>query len=340
MKNKQKTVDLGSTQTEVQPKIAMAEKKPMVAATEQKDPVWQDEYLSPNIESKPLTVKLIWKSIKDFFIFLLHAISPHAYPTPPKLALPDITSDDEHLAFDMCKSLYEASHSRIDNLEDKSMKLLPYITALFAFYSFAYLNIANIPTKVSLLTAMLFLLLSIIISFRCVSVKGRRAIFIPTIYDMDEKPPKELFKRNTISKGYLKSAIINQSVADNTADILRAARSTLTLALIIGLVGCMVGVIGLFGAEKTSQDVKILQQNETTILVKSVQDEAIAIRGLTERITSKYEIQQDSENGKLERKNQELSDALDTTTKKVDKLESELKNLLEKLNTEPVPATK
>ncbi len=87
---------------------------------------------------------------------------------------------------------------------------------------------------------MILLLISIIISFRCLSVKGIKNIFITDIYDLDSDPAKEIFDEKKIYKSYLQSSISNENVADNLADMLIAARYVLMTALIFVIIGVVI----------------------------------------------------------------------------------------------------
>lgn len=202
---------------------------------------WYDKYLPPLIGKEKFSFKRGFKYIKDFWLLLVHSLSPHEFPKEPKEKLPNIQSKNQSEIYGICKDIYNGSHDRIDKLEDKAIKLLSYITALFALISFAFLNIASIGIKYILIVSMVILLLSIIISFRCVNVKGRQSMFLPSIYNFDYGKPIENFNLNLYSKKMLEAAVFNQNVADNTADILKAARNMLILAISLSAVALLIG---------------------------------------------------------------------------------------------------
>ncbi len=217
---------------------------------------WQDKYLSPSIEREKFKFSKLKRMFFDFKEIFMHAISFHKRPQYPPNELPDFESQDTEIIYMTCKQFYDDANNRIDNLEDKSLKLLSYITALFAFISFAFINTNSIGTKILLLASIIFLILSIIISFRCVNVKGRQSLFLPSVYDFSNNNASDNFDKRVIAKKMLNSAIFNQNVADNTADILKAARYTLTIAITVCIIGFLVGINGYF-SDTGPKEIKI-----------------------------------------------------------------------------------
>jgi len=213
---------------------------------------WQDRFLSPLINAEKYTFMKVKKISKDFWILLKHALSFHEKPQPPKEELPDFKSQDAETIYNICRDFYNNANKRIDTLEEKSLKLLSYVTALFAFISFAFLNSSVLATKIMLIVGMVLLLFSILISFRCVNVKSRKTSFIPDVYDFEVDPPADNFDKKSIAKKLLNSAIFNENVADNTADLLRSSRHMLTLALVISVLGFVFGIYGYFNTSKVS----------------------------------------------------------------------------------------
>ncbi|AOY74992.1 hypothetical protein [Clostridium formicaceticum] len=225
---------------------------------------WQDKYLSPFIEREKVSYSKIKKIIKDFTFLFKHSLSFHEQPKEPAEQLPDFISEDTDIIYNVCKEFFDNANSRIDKLEDKAITLLSYVSALFAFISFIFINASNWVTKTMLIFSMGLLILSILISFRCVNVKGRKTFFLPDIFDFNSEVPAENFDRKSISKTLLNSAIYNQNIADNTADILKAARYTLVLAVIIGTTGFLLGVGEYFGTTESIEIVRIDNQIELT----------------------------------------------------------------------------
>lgn len=221
---------------------------------------WTEKYLCPLVERDKFTWKRVKSVIKDFKELIIHALSFHKQHKEPLNELPEFKTKDVELIYDVCKEFYNNANDRIDKLEDKSIKLLSYISALFAFISFSFANTQFIVTKVMLIISMISLVLAIIISFRCVNVKGRKSFFIPDVYNFQSNVPKENFDKKIISKKLLNSAIYNQNVADNTADILKAARYALAVAIVISVVGFLVGAFSYFKVPSKTTTVKIENQ--------------------------------------------------------------------------------
>ncbi|WP_035295400.1 hypothetical protein [Brevibacillus thermoruber] len=217
---------------------------------------WFDKYLPPQIGKEKFSLKRMFRYVKDFWQLLIHSLSPHEFPKEPKEKLPNIQSPNHSEIYSICKDMYNSSNDRIDKLEDKAIKLLSYITALFALISFAFLNIASVGVKYILLVSMLMLLLSIIISFRCVNVKGRKSMFLPSIYDFTYGRPIENFDLKIYSKKMLEAAVFNQNVADNTADLLKAARNMLILAIALSAIAVLIGAFS-FNSQPKPTVVKI-----------------------------------------------------------------------------------
>lgn len=231
---------------------------------------WQDKYLCPNVEREKFSFKKIKNIVKDFFILLVHSISFHENPRKPLEELPDFVTQDDDLIFNICKGFYEDANERIDKIEDKAIKLLPYISAIFAFISFAFVNTSILLTKVMFLIAMVLLILSILISFRCVNIKGRETIFIPTIYDFSKGTPIDIFNKKNIAKGLLNSSIYNHNVADNAADILKSSRYMFCIALVISIIGITIGTGGYFKPADNVYAVKVENNKDLSELKESI----------------------------------------------------------------------
>lgn len=293
---------------------------------------WTDEYLSPNIEKDKFKFKRLIKAIHDFFVLIDHALSFHKKCEEPLKTLPDIQTENQNLAYDVCKSFYKDSNERINDLEEKSNKLLLYISAIFAFISFMLTNIQSITSKYLLLSAMIFLILSIIISFRCVNVKGRKAFFLPDIYDFSSVPPVEAIEMNLISSKLRDYAIYNHSIADNTADLVRASRYFLTLGIIVSIIALLISFPVY--KEETEKLTKVELTNQMDL--KSLQDELNRTNvNIDSLITVISEISNDQNNYlrlTLNNKIKSLTNELNQSKNENVKLVERIKNIENRLN--------
>lgn len=268
---------------------------------------WQDKYLCPLINSEKPSLKRIKKIIKDFFILFTHSLSFHEFPKNPPEELPEPNFGDENKGFDICKDMYKNADDRIDKIEEKALKLLTYVTALFAFVSFIFVNTSLLLTKIIIIISLALLLFTIIISFRCVNVKHRKTMFISDLYNFDSNIPNEKIELKIISKKYLSYAIYNQNIADNTADILRTARNTLTLAILLSGIGFFIGISSYINTTPKINSTRI--ENLSTI-EKNVSD--------TNKILNKIN---------LNLKNQKVQDDISTISKRLDDLEKRYESL-------------
>ena len=142
---------------------------------------WQDKYLCKNIN---VQFPNIWKLLKKFFILMLHSIFPHESPTNPSETLPEINIDknNQNTVYNICLNIYNEAEKRINKLEEKSFKMLSYISAIFAFLTFIIINIESKNGKIIIFTSMFFLIVSLLISFRCLNIKSILRTFIDDIY--------------------------------------------------------------------------------------------------------------------------------------------------------------
>lgn len=277
---------------------------------------WYDKYLPPLIERDKVSFKKIWRFFKDFWILFVHSISPHQFPKGPKEELPNIQSKNSSDVYSICKDIYDSANGRIDKLEDKAIKLLSYVTALFALISFAFLNIASITIKYVLLGSMILLLLAIIISFRCVNIKDRKSIFVADIFDFSHEKPRETFEVNLFSKKLLTAAIFNQNVADNTADILKSARNMLIVAIMLSAVALILGTFAYQNQPKPTM-VKI----ETPIPLNDLENKLAETNNILKTI-----------NDNLTQANQERNTQVKRLSEQLVRLETNYDHLLKRIN--------
>lgn len=283
---------------------------------------WTEKYLCPLIERDRFTWKRVKSVIKDFKELMIHALSFHKQPKGPLEKLPEFKTDDKEIIYTVCKEFYDNANDRIDKLEDKAIKLLSYITALFAFISFAFINTQFVVTKVMLITSMVSLILAIIISFRCVNVKGRKSFFIPDIYDFRSNVPKESFDKKNISRKLLNSAIYNQNVADNTADILRAARYALAVSIAISIIGFLVGATSYFKVPSQITKVKIENQVELNEIERKLDNTNKSINELNDNVRELNDSKKLQEQiNKLEDELKVYKSNYDDLSKRLDKID-------------------
>lgn len=234
---------------------------------------WQEKYLPPQIDSKKITFRYLWKLIKKVSFAIKHSLWFHEIPKEANSELPDISSDDEKL-YEVTKNIYDESLNRINKLEEKSFKLLSYYTALFAFLSFIYFQTpTNSLVQLLILSSLVLLLISILISFRCLNIKNTQQIYINSIYNFDIEDPVENFNRKKIIKTHLECATYNENVADNTVDMLNGARYTLVLSLVLCLISSF--FVANNGLKYDDNELtELLNKNLSTISVelKSISD--------------------------------------------------------------------
>ncbi|MFN0157094.1 MAG: hypothetical protein ACKVRP_03360 [Bacteroidota bacterium] len=220
---------------------------------------WTDDYLIPPIESEWPSLKLLKKLIKDFAVLVPHSLMPHKKPKNPSKDLPKLTPDENTKK--LCEKIYESSLSRIDSVEKKALGLLSFVTALSALLFFTYAQLSGLQGTGWLWVSMGCLLLTLIISFRCLSVKGIEHIFVNNIYDFDSTPASS---STELYVDYLSAAIFNEARADNTADMLRAARMTLALSIFLFVITLFSVVT--FGDKVDTLSSTKLQQDQVEVL--------------------------------------------------------------------------
>lgn len=278
---------------------------------------WQEKYLAPQIDKEKLSLKKVKSIIVGFFTLLIHSLSPHEYPKEPPEKLPKIKSENHNEIYNLCKDMYDSSHERIDSIEDKAIKLVSFITVLFALISFAFINIASAGVKYILLASMMLLLLAILIAFRCVNIKSRQSMFLPSIYDFDSfEKPVENFKLNNYSEKMLQAAIFNQNVADNTADILKSTRNLLFLSICLIVIAFLIGAFSYKSQTKTSV-VKI----ENPVSVSLLEEEIKESNKILDSISNNLSTINDQNQTKINELSQQLKES-----------EEKYKELLSKIN--------
>lgn len=280
---------------------------------------WQDKYLPPFIEREKVSYIKIKKIVKDFFFLFKHSLSFHEQPKEPIEQLPDFTSENEEMIFDVCKEFYDNANTRIDKLEEKANTLLSYVSALFAFVSFTFINTAVMFTKIMLIISMVLLVMSILISFRCINIKGRKTFFLPDIFNFGSEVPVDNFDKKRISKGILNSAIYNQNIADNIADILKAGRYMLVLAVFISTIGFLLGIGGYLYTPHSIETIRVENQPELADIERELNN--------TQNVLNEI-------NGNIDQLNNEkkLQEQIDKLTTELELQQTNYKNLLKELD--------
>jgi len=293
---------------------------------------WTEEFLSPNIEKDKFKFKRIQKTIHDFVILIVHALSFHKQCKEPLKKLPNIQTENQDLAYDVCKKFYNDSNERIDGLEEKSSKLLLYISAIFAFISFMFTNIPSTTSRYLLLSAMILLILSIIISFRCVNVKGRKAFFLPDIYDFSSTPPVETIEMNLISNKLRDYAIYNHSIADNTADLVKASRYSLTLGIVVSMIALLISFPFYIKKTEKITKVELTNQMDLSLIQNELNRTNNNIDSLVTVISEVGNIQHNNLKITLENQIESLTNELDETKEENAKLLERIRNIEIRLN--------
>ncbi len=137
------------------------------------------QYYPPLIDSKNFSSDYLKKLFEKIVFSFKHSIFPHEFPKDPEKELPTIEFKAySNALYDICKKIYDESMDRIDKLENKSFKLLSYIGAFFIFLSFMYSCYKDSTLlKIVLFISIIPLIISIIISLRCISVKVIKNIY-------------------------------------------------------------------------------------------------------------------------------------------------------------------
>ena len=186
------------------------------------------------LRDKETDIKKIWKRFKGTFEIIWHGLIPHKAPVEAeKEILPAYftQTDLDETYYEASKDMYKESQERIKHLEEKAFKLLTYISVLSALLFFFLGKELSGITNLLVLISIGILVIAMIISLRCVGIKTQKAFFINAIFNFDNTPIDSK-KSNEISAELMNCAVYNQSVSDNTADILKASRYMLSIAII------------------------------------------------------------------------------------------------------------
>lgn len=197
------------------------------------------EYLAPLV-NRERKIKPIWNTFADSWEILVHGLVPHERSTEAqnKILAGHIGQDDEHTN-DLITEVYKESRERIDDIEEKGFKLLTYISAVSAISIYFLSRDISGFYKATVIISLFFLVLAIIISLRCIGVKGQKALFIEGLFDFKPGEEPKTKNKKEILANLLNYAVYNHGVADNTADILKATRIMLSLGIFATAISCI-----------------------------------------------------------------------------------------------------
>ena len=212
-----------------------------------------EKYIPPLVEPE-LNPKKWFGGFKHFFSTLYHGIIPHKNPKEAELKLYEsnlvgIPDKELNTFYQIAVSMYDDSRDSIKSIEEKSFKLLTYISALSAILFFFLSKEINTIITILIIVSLTLLVIAMVISLRCVGLKYQQALFIKTAFEFDNKiqPNKE---RHIIAE-LMNFAVFNRNVANNTADILKAARYFLSLGIVFTVFSLML----FFTANNTDEKI-------------------------------------------------------------------------------------
>lgn len=192
------------------------------------------KYIPPLVEPET-NVKKWFSGFRSFFAILYHGIIPHKNPKDAELNLTendfkDISGEEFATFQQIATSMYDDSRNSIKSIEEKSFKLLTYISALSAILFFFLSKKINTYITVLIIISLLLLVIAIIVSLRCVNLKYQKALFINTAFNFKDKVKP--YSAKHITAELMNFAVFNRNVANNTADILKSARHFVSLGII------------------------------------------------------------------------------------------------------------
>ena len=191
---------------------------------------WKNKYLPKPIDRKSIKEFYIFKSFKSNLILVWHSLFPHKLPDI-KETLPDLPHHNEDIA-ETAFRIYEESRDRINKIEEKSFKLLSYITALLTLSTYLLSVYESIFGIILLAIGLILLLLSLFFSFRGLNIKLIKSVNFNSLYDFKNEGKSEIEIQKQFSKEYLNASVFNNNIADNQADILKATRFVLIFSFL------------------------------------------------------------------------------------------------------------
>jgi hypothetical protein len=212
-----------------------------------------NRYIPPLVE--PETNPKKWFSgFKNFFSTLYHGIIPHKNPKEAELKLTEkifknICDKELETFHKIATSMYDDSKNSILSIEEKSFKLLTYISALSAILFFFLSKERNTYITVLIIISLTLLVTAIVVSLRCVNLKYQKSLYINTTFNFGEKVKPYNIKH--IISELMNFAVFNRNVANNTADILKSARYFVSL----GIIFTFISLILFFTANNSDEKI-------------------------------------------------------------------------------------
>ncbi|WP_160069628.1 hypothetical protein [Sphingobacterium bovisgrunnientis] len=262
------------------------------------------DYIAPLV-NREKNIKPIWKSFKSSWEILLHGLVPHekAKEASKKILGTHINKDNEKVS-ELIIELYKESRNRINEIEEKGFKLLTYISAVSAISVYFLSTDINGLYKASVIVSLLFLVLAIVISLRCLGVKGQRALFLDSVFDFNQDDEPKTKSTSDMLANLVDCAVYNHNVADNTADILRASRIMLSLGIFATAIYC---IFFLSKAPERNKiyEVKLTDTVALQTIVSGFNDQQDSAAKLSKKIV---EIEKKLDSLKLKKEGQRDSD--------------------------------
>lgn len=243
-----------------------------------------NEYIAPLVQPEK-KIKPIWKSLKSTWEILLHGLVPHqsAKPASKQILEDSISEEGEEYFAELSMVLYKESTQRIDGLEEKGFKLLTYISAVSAISIYFMSRDISGIFKITVIVSLLFLVMAIVISLRCIGVKQQKVLFIDSIFDFAEEHKPKSKNKKAIIANLVNCAVFNHTVADNTADILRASRFMLSIGIWTTAISCIFFLSEEPGKSKV-YEVKLADSAVLRSIVSDLQMQSDSTAKLTTQI--------------------------------------------------------
>ena len=189
---------------------------------------WKNKYLPKPIDRKKFH---FYKSLKTNLVVVWHSLFPHQLPDIKEM-LPDLPYHNDVKA-ETAFRIYEESRNRINKIEEKSFKLLSYITALLTLSTYLLSVYDDVISVVVLAVGIILLLLSLFFSFRGLNIKTIESVNFNSLYDFENEGKSAEDIQKELSEEYLNASVFNNNIADNQADILKATRVVLIASFML-----------------------------------------------------------------------------------------------------------
>ncbi|RBQ06701.1 hypothetical protein [Pedobacter miscanthi] len=167
------------------------------------------EYLAPLVMPQK-KIRPLLKSLKSSWSILIHGILPHQSAVQPEKLFFDehIGSEEEYMA-ELAMELYKESTARIDALEEKGFKLLTYISAISAISVYFIGKELDGFFKYTVIASLLFLVIAIVISLRCIGIKQQKALFIDSLFKFETDAAPSAQSKKAIIASLINCAVFN-----------------------------------------------------------------------------------------------------------------------------------